>query len=96
MTGPFDREDGDEATNRSVPPTRCATCEGDRFVTVRLRSQEQTAWMAEHGHRPNPKEFHEEMAPCPDCNPIQVEYYLVGGHRFRSMDAAATRAAMSE
>lgn len=83
-------------TNRAVPPTRCALCGGDRFVMVRLRSQEQTAWMAEHNIRPHKSDFHEEYATCPDCNPIQVEYYVTGSHKFRSMDAAATRQAMSQ
>jgi hypothetical protein len=82
-------------TNRSAPATSCHTCGGDRFVTVRLRSPEQTAWMQEKGIKPNPKEFYEEVAPCPDCNNQTVEYFTVNG-RFRSMDAAATRQAMTQ
>ena len=82
-------------TNREAKPTSCVTCGGDRFVTVRLRSPEQTAWMNEHGIKANPKEFYEEVAPCPDCNPQEITYYTVNG-RFRSMDAAATRQALTQ
>ena len=97
MSTPFEFDTGTTpGTNRSAPITRCTTCHGDRFVTVRLRSPEQTAWMNEHGIKANPKSFHEEVSPCPDCHPIEVEYYLMGGHRFRSMDAAATRQALAQ
>jgi hypothetical protein len=83
------------ATNQSVPPTDCRTCGGDRFVTVRLRSPETTIWMTEHGLKANPKEFHEEVAPCPDCHPVEVTYFA-GNRRFRSMDASAARQALSQ
>ena len=83
-------------TNRSAKPTECATCGGDKFVVVRLRSPEQTAWMNDHGLKASRDSFHEEMAPCPDCNPIEVIYHLVGGKKFRSMDAAATRQALAQ
>lgn len=55
-------------TNRAAPPTRCRVCGGDRFVTVNLRSPEQTLWMTEHGITANPREFIEEVAPCYECN----------------------------
>ena len=83
-------------TNRSAAPTRCTTCGGDRFVTVRLRSPEQTAWMNHHGIKASRVSFHEETAPCPDCHPIEVTYYRVDGSRFRTMDPAAVRAALTQ
>lgn len=81
-------------SNRSVPPTRCPTCRGDRFVVVRLRSPEQTIWMREHGRTVPVDSFHEEWAACPDCHPIEISYHY-GGHTFRQMDAAAVRQALS-
>jgi hypothetical protein len=49
--------------------------------------------MTEHQIRANPKEFIEEVAPCPDCNPVEIEYWTVMGP-FRSLDRAATRQAL--
>lgn len=89
----YDLGDKSPGTNRSVKPTECSTCGGDRFVTVRLRSPETTIWMQEHGIKANPREFHEEVAPCPDCNPVEVTYWT-GNRKFRSMDPAAAREAL--
>lgn len=83
-------------TNRSASTTDCQTCGGDRFVTVRLRSPEQTAWMNHHGIKASRVSFHEETAPCPDCHPIEVTYYRVDGSRFRTMDPAAVRQALTQ
>jgi hypothetical protein len=83
-------------TNRSAPIRDCRTCGGDRFVTVRLRSPEQTAWMNEHGLTANRKEFFEEVSPCPNCNSDLVVEYWIPGYHFRSMDAAQTREAMAQ
>lgn len=82
-------------TNRSAEITDCKTCGGDRFVVVRLRSPRQTAWQKDHGITPATDRFYEEMAPCPDCNPVEVTYY-VEGRKFRSMDPATARKAMAE
>ena len=85
-----------QATNQSAKPTVCKTCDGDRFVTVRLRSPEQTAWMAEHNIEPRRDQFHEEVAPCPDCNPtLDASYFRHDGTRFRPMDPAAVRDTLS-
>ena len=81
-------------TNQAAKPSRCKTCEGDKFVMVRLRSPETTLWMEEHGLKANPASFHEEYAPCPDCNHTVIEYWHHDGTRFRSMDAAAAREAL--
>ena len=91
---PFDHDRAVEGTNLSAKITNCRTCHGDRFVTVRLRSPEQTAWMNDHKITAPKDRFFEEVAPCPDCNPIVVEYFLTGGSRFRSMDATAAREAL--
>lgn len=60
-------------TNRSAPVTDCATCGGDRFITVRLRSPEQTMWMKDRGIQPSTDSFHEEVAPCYTCNRAAYE-----------------------
>lgn len=91
---PFERDDHVDGTNRHAKPSRCRTCEGDRFVMVRLRSPERTMWMDEHGISPAKDSFHEEYAPCPDCNATTIEYWHHDGTRFRSMDAAAAREAL--
>ncbi len=83
-----------QSTNRTVN-TECQTCGGDRFVVVRLRAPSKSAWHLEHGTEPSKTEFYEEMAPCPDCNPIEITYW-VEGRKFRSMDAAEARKAMAE
>ena len=82
-------------TNRTAAVTDCKTCGGDRFVTVRLRSPQQTMWMKERGIKPATDSFHEEMAGCPDCNPVEVTYY-VAGRKFVSMDPAMTRQALNQ
>jgi hypothetical protein len=82
------------ATNRAVKPTRCPTCDGDRFVVARLRPPEQTAWMDEHNIKPSTTEMHEEYAPCPDCNPQEITWYRHDGSRFRGLDPAAVRQAL--
>jgi hypothetical protein len=84
------------ATNRSAPPTDCRTCGGDRFVTVRLRSPDQTVWMDAHNLRTRPDQFHEEVAPCPDCGPAEILYRRYDGSLFRSMDPAAARQALTQ
>lgn len=89
-----ERKNRPQSTNRSVQPTRCSTCDGDRFVVVRLRSPDQTIWMDEHGIKANPKEFHEEHAPCPDCNPQEITWRRHDGSVFRVMDPAAVREAL--
>jgi len=82
-------------TNRSAAITDCSTCGGDRFVTVRLRSPQQTQWMKDHGITPARDRFHEEVAPCPACGQaIDVSYY-VEGKPFRPMDPAQVREAIS-
>jgi hypothetical protein len=86
------RKNRPQSTNRHVD-TDCATCGGDRFVTVRLRPQEQTMWMKERGIVPSKDSFHEEVACCPDCNPSDVSYFT-GGRKFRQMDPAAVRDAL--
>jgi hypothetical protein len=78
--------------NQHAKLSNCRTCGGDRFVMVRLRSADQSVWMEDHGFKPNG--FHEEYAPCPDCNATTIEYWHHDGTRFRSMDAAAAREAL--
>lgn len=82
-------------TNRAAAPTHCRTCHGDRFVTVRLRSPEQTAWMNDRGLRPRKDVFHEEVAPCPDCHRVEITYWVSLGPPFRVMDPAAVRQAIA-
>ena len=38
--------------------------------------------------------FYEEVAPCPDCNAQEIEYWVLG-EKFRVMDPAAVREAMN-
>lgn len=96
MTGfEFDSTPG-HGTNRAAKPTRCATCEGDRFVVVRLRSPEQTIWMTEHGIKASTTSFNEEVAPCPDCNrSVDVDYFRYDGSKFRGMDPATVRESLN-
>ena len=75
-----------QAVNRTAQTTACKTCGGDRFVTVRLRP----------AHNPNSTEEYEEVAPCPDCNPVNVDYTRFDGSRFRGMDPAAVREALKQ
>lgn len=88
-------------TNRSAPIRDCKTCGGDQFVTVRLRSPETTQWMLDHqhpkGHQPkaNPREFHDEVAPCPNCASGVTYDYWVAGKRVQSPDSAWVREAMT-
>jgi ssDNA-binding Zn-finger/Zn-ribbon topoisomerase 1 len=82
------------STNQHAKATDCPTCGGDKFVTVRLRSQEQTMWMKEHVILPNPNSFHEEVAACPDCHTNVDASYFTGGRKFRPMDPAAVRDAL--
>jgi len=81
-------------TNKPIKPTRCVSCGGDRFVLVNLRSPETTMWMEEHGIQASTQHFHEEYAPCPDCNNIDVSHFRHDGSRFRGMDPAQVRQAM--
>ena len=83
-----------EGTNRAAAITKCDTCRGDRFVMVRQRPAEQTTWMAERNIQISGRSMHEEYAACPDCNPIEVEYWAAGRKPFRMMDPAAVRQAM--
>lgn len=83
--------DGTGGTNRSATPTRCELCGGDRYVTVRLRAPEQTAWMRQHGLKPSTVSFHEETAPCPDCHPVEITHWRFDGSLFKTMDAGAAR-----
>lgn len=82
-------------TNQTGKHVVCRTCDGDRFVTVRLRSAEQTLWQAERNLVPSRNSFHEEVAPCPDCHQIEVSWWRHDGTRFRGMDPAAVRAALA-
>ena len=91
MSSPFEKKDGAEGTNLHAKTTDCQTCGGDRFVTVRLRSPEQTAWMAEKNIRPSRTSFFEEVAPCPDCHRGAYDLYWPG----RIIDPAAAREAIS-
>jgi hypothetical protein len=79
------------ATNQSVEPTECQTCHGDRFVVALLRTPQTTTWMSEHGLKASEKDKLEELAPCPDCNPIIVTWRKFDGHRGQSPDPAAVR-----
>ena len=86
-----------EGTNRAAAITKCDTCRGDRFVMVRKRPAEQTTWMAERNIQVSGRSMHEEYAACPDCNPIHdIEGYFPGGRKFRVMDPAAVRQAMTQ
>lgn len=58
-----------QQTNRSVSVT-CQTCGGDRFVTYAMRRPQQSVWMKEKGIEPHYDRLIEEVAPCPDCNPV--------------------------
>lgn len=89
-----ERKSRPQSTNRHSRTTACATCDGDRFVVVRLRPPDQTIWMDEHNIKANAKEFHEEYAPCPDCNPQEITHRRYDGTPWRVMDPAAVREAL--
>lgn len=91
----FDQEKKD-GVNLAAAPTKCRTCGGDRYVMVRLRSPDTTLWMSEHKLASSSRSFYEEMAPCPDCNAIVVEYWRHDRTLFRSMDAGAARQALAQ
>lgn len=77
-----------KGTNRAAKVTDCRLCGGDRFVTVRLRSP----------LNPTPARtdtFYEEVSPCPDCNQIEVEYWVLG-KKFTTLDPAITRRLLSQ
>lgn len=80
MSFEFDQEKT-PGTNRSVRPSRCATCGGDRWIVVRLRSPETTLWMQNHGLNASTTSFHEESAPCYSCNRPAYD-------KIRGMDAS--------
>jgi hypothetical protein len=88
------RKNRPQSTNRHAQATGCTTCNGNRFVTVRLRPQEQTMWMKERRLVPHPTSFHEEVAPCPACHPVEVTYWRHDRTEFRSMDPAQVREAI--
>lgn len=84
-----------EGVNLAAKPSRCRTCGGDRYVTARLRSPETTIWMSERNLRASSRSFHEEVAPCPDCHHVEVEYFRHGDKvPFRTMDPASVRQAL--
>jgi hypothetical protein len=85
----FDKP-SETGTNRSLKVTECRTCKGDRFVTVRMRTPD--------GRTPKGRDpsFYEEVAGCPDCNPIHDLDYFPGGKKFRVMDPAAVRQALAQ
>lgn len=58
-----------QGVNRSVFPTHCKTCGGDRFVVYATRPAVQSLWMKERGLQASGR--YDEMSPCPDCNPIE-------------------------
>ncbi len=90
MSFEFDKP-SETGTNRSMKVTACRTCHGDRFVTVRLRSPSTPTPTGRDAS------FYEEVAGCPDCNPIHdIEGYFPGGRKFRVMDPAAVRQAMTQ
>jgi hypothetical protein len=65
-----------QVTNASVE-TSCGTCHGDRFVTFATRT--------------DGKAEVEEVAPCPDCNPIEVSFWRVDGSRVNAPDPHRVR-----
>lgn len=83
MSFEFEKEQG-KGSNRSAKITECLTCRGDRFVTVRTRMSR------------NPASVYEEVAACPDCHQIEVEFYRQGTSRFRMMDPATVRQAIAQ
>lgn len=91
MSSPFEKDEKDHGTNRSAPVTRCDTCGGDRYVTVRLRAPEQTEWMREHNIKPSTTSMYDEVAGCPDCNPQEIVWRRHDGTVFRTLDPAAVR-----
>ncbi len=76
-----------QSVNRAAQTTACKTCRGDRFVTVRLRAPMNKV-VTDH--------LYEEVAPCPDCNVIDVSYRRFDGSRFVGMDPAAVREAIKQ
>lgn len=92
----FDQPKKKEGTNLAAPPTKCKLCGGDRYVVANLRSPDTTVWMDAHDIRPRRDQFYEEVAPCPDCHPIEVMYWRHGDKvPFRTMDPATVRAALA-
>lgn len=86
----FDEPKG-KGSNRTGTVTQCRTCGGDRFVTVRLRRPDQTSWMDDHERVASSRSYHEEVAPCPDCNHTEIEFYRHNRTRFVVMDPALVR-----
>jgi hypothetical protein len=52
--------------------------------------------MSKKGIVPPRDRFYEEVAGCPDCNTIHDLDYFPGGKKFRLMDPAAVRQAMTQ
>lgn len=78
-----------QATNLSAPVPRCLTCLGDRFVLVGTRPAVTTIWMRERGIEANGAM--DEYAPCPECNPVEIEHRRFDGTLFRTLDPGVTR-----
>ena len=80
-----------KGTNLNAPATVCATCGGDRFVPVQTRPVTASVWMREHGIEPPETEGIEEMAACPDCNPVDTTFTRFDGSKARALDPAKVR-----
>jgi len=79
------------AVNIHAPASECATCGGDRFVVVGMRPVIASVWMKEHGIEPPETEGIEEMAACPDCNPVDTAFTRFDGSKARALDPAKVR-----
>lgn len=84
----FEFDEKKQGTNLGAKITDCRTCGGDRLVTVKLRSPANT-------DRARTDVFYEEMSPCPDCNPIEVSYWVLN-RKFTTLDQATTRRLLAQ
>lgn len=75
------------ATNAYARPTACQTCDGDRFVLVKLRP-------AVPG-KVSGANF-EEYAPCPDCNDQDASFHRFDGTRAAPPSPAKVREMMND
>jgi hypothetical protein len=77
-------------TNLRAADTHCSLCGGDRFVVVGSRAAKETDWMRAHSVKVSEGAVIEEVAPCPECNPVEVTFLRHDGSRFSTPDAGKT------
>ena len=86
----FQFEPQRKASSNLHADSECKTCDGIRFVVYSRRAPEQSSWMRDHGIKPS-KLAIDELAACPDCNPVDVSFSRHDGTRFVAPDPAKVR-----